>query len=80
MLIWAVMMWAYESAAQFVSITSKNGLMGMLCYMQLWFTSMLFCVRLVFKPGIMLLLLTWALQGILIDNNDVPWPFRIFTW
>ena len=41
-LVYTAHMWAFESAAQFLSLSSKNALMGMLNYMQFWFTSMLF--------------------------------------
>jgi ABC-type multidrug transport system ATPase subunit len=42
MLIYACMMYAFESLAQMLSVAFDNPLMGMLNFMQLWFSSFLF--------------------------------------
>tara|TARA_B100001741_G_scaffold311521_1_gene312867 strand:- start:1029 stop:1796 length:768 start_codon:yes stop_codon:yes gene_type:complete len=61
LLVYALMLWAYEAAAQVFSICFTNPLIGMLVYMNLWFGGFLF-------------------NGILIDEKDVVWPFRAFTF
>jgi hypothetical protein len=61
LLVYALMLWAYEAAAQVFSICFTNPLIGMLVYMNLWFGGFLF-------------------NGILIDEKDVVWPFRAFTY
>jgi hypothetical protein len=42
MLIYACLMYSYESLAQMLSVVFDNPLMGMMNYMQLWFASFLF--------------------------------------
>ena len=61
LLIYSLMLWSYEAAAQVFSIAFSNPLIGMLVYMNLWFGGFLF-------------------NGILIDEKDVVWPFRAFTY
>lgn len=60
-LCWSCMLWAFESAAQVMSVVASNPLAGMMGYIVFWFSSFLFC-------------------GVLVNNNDVPWPLKIMTW
>lgn len=71
-LIWALNMWVYESAAQFCSLSSKLALVGMLNFMQFWFTSMLFCGNLINLSDVPwpFRLLTWSLP--------LKWSLRTF--
>ena len=72
-LVWAVNMWAFEAAAQFCSLTSKLALMGMLNYMQFWFTAMLFCGNLINLNDVPwpFKILTWCLP--------LKWSLRTFV-
>jgi ABC-type multidrug transport system ATPase subunit len=59
--IYAAILFTYESMARSFSVAFDNPLLGMLNFLQVWFTSFVFA-------------------GVMIPENMVIWPFRIFCY
>lgn len=81
-LMYALTLWSFESAAQLFSITFDNPLMGMLSYMCLWFAGFLFCGIMVresdvvwpFRAFSYITFLKWAIKNIVyLDFIDATW-------
>jgi len=81
-LMYALTLWAFESAAQLFSITFENPLMGMLTYMNIWFAGFLFCGIMVregdviwpFRALSYVTFLKWAIKNLVyLDFIDATW-------
>jgi len=52
---------SFEFLAEFLAVALANPLLGMLAFINVWFTAFLFC-------------------GILVNEQEVPWPVRVFVY
>mgnify|MGYP001971004308 FL=1 len=81
-LMYALTLWAFESAAQVFSIMFDNPLMGMLTFMNIWFAGFLFCGIMVregdviwpFRAMSYITFMKWAIKNLVyLDFIDATW-------
>eukprot|EP00937_MAST-01D_sp_MAST-1D-sp2_P001512 g1512.t1 len=80
--MWAMVMWSFESIAQLFSVQFDNPLVGMLMFMNNWFSSFLFAGVMIAEADVVwpfrlfcyILPLKWGLQGMMyIEFTDSTW-------
>lgn len=81
-MMYALTLWSFEAAAQLFSVLFENPLVGMLCYMMLWFAGFLFSGVMIRESDVIwpfrafgyITCLKWAIKNIVyLDFIDAHW-------